>query len=39
MSETIKDDTYRIQKIQFYCEAIIDFTTETSYEELRKDNH
>ena len=38
MSGKINDDFYRIQKIGFYCQAIVDFTTNKHYEELRYDN-
>ena len=38
MSEEVKDDTYRTQKILFYCEAIVEFLKNKSYEEFRK-NH
>ena len=38
MSEEIKDDNYRIQKIRFYCQTIIDFAENKHYEEFRNDN-
>ena len=36
MANKIKDDAYHAQKIHFYCQSIIDFTQDQSYESFKK---
>jgi len=38
MDKKVKDDSYRIQKIKFYCQSITEFTKNESYENFREND-
>ena len=37
MNELVKDDSYRLQKISFFCESILGFIKDISIEEFKRD--
>ena len=38
MNTGIKDDAYHVQNICFYCQTIVEFTSNSTYEEFKENN-